>query len=320
MVLVCVVGVYFGRLPDYFDLWLRSAEYNSSIDFLVVTDQKRESLPHNVRFFNMSLREMKELVEKKLGFEVSLERPYKCCDFKPVYGVIFEDLLEGYDYWAHCDFDLIWGDIRYFLTKYQLEKYDKFLPLGHFSLYKNNIDNNKSFMLSGSEVGDYITVFKNDRNYAFDEMNGMYTIFKHNNLSMFEQRLFADISKIYFRFKLAMPDKNYDYQLFFWQNGHIFRVYFDQGVMNKDEFMYIHFKERKNMHMDSNCLDSDAFLITSKGFIGISPSKIDRHLIEKYNPYLGKKYEQMELFKYEKNEKFERIKNKAMRIIHIKDN
>ena len=35
---VCVIGVYFGKLPEYFNLWLKSCEYNKDIDFLIVSD------------------------------------------------------------------------------------------------------------------------------------------------------------------------------------------------------------------------------------------------------------------------------------------
>ena len=33
-----IIGVYFGKFPEYFDLWLKSAEYNRNVDFLIFTD------------------------------------------------------------------------------------------------------------------------------------------------------------------------------------------------------------------------------------------------------------------------------------------
>ena len=30
---ICVVGIYFGRFPEYFPLWLNSCGYNKTIDF-----------------------------------------------------------------------------------------------------------------------------------------------------------------------------------------------------------------------------------------------------------------------------------------------
>ena len=115
-----IIGVYFGKLPNYFPLWLKSCEHNRTIDFLIFTDQEIQFYPNNVKVHKISLPEMKQLAIKALGLDVSLERPYKCCDFKPVYGLIFEDYLKHYDYWGHCDFDLIFGDLASFFEKYHL--------------------------------------------------------------------------------------------------------------------------------------------------------------------------------------------------------
>ena len=37
---IAILIVYYGKLPPYFDLWLRSCEFNETIDFYVVTDNK----------------------------------------------------------------------------------------------------------------------------------------------------------------------------------------------------------------------------------------------------------------------------------------
>ena len=76
--------------------------------------------------------------EKKLGFPVALNSPYKLCDFKPSDGEVFEDYLNDYDYWGHCDVDLIWGDIRKFVTDELLEKYVRIFSRGHCSIYRNS--------------------------------------------------------------------------------------------------------------------------------------------------------------------------------------
>lgn len=33
-----IVGIYFGKLPNYFSLWVKSCSANHSIDFHVITD------------------------------------------------------------------------------------------------------------------------------------------------------------------------------------------------------------------------------------------------------------------------------------------
>ena len=62
---------------------------------------------------------------------------------------------------------------------------------------------------------------------------------------MFEKRIFADISMIYKRFRLALDDKNYDKQIFYWENGKVYRSYYLDKDLHKEEFIYIHFKKRK---------------------------------------------------------------------------
>ena len=102
---ICVIGIYFGKLPQYFNLWLKSAEANSQIDFLIFTDCEYSPLPRNVRFVEMSLLDVKERADAVIGFDTELSKPYKCCDYRPCFGLMFSDYLKGYDYWGHCDFD-----------------------------------------------------------------------------------------------------------------------------------------------------------------------------------------------------------------------
>lgn len=41
---------------------------------------------------------MKERIQRIFDFPISLERPYKLCDYKPSYGEVFKDELAGYDF------------------------------------------------------------------------------------------------------------------------------------------------------------------------------------------------------------------------------
>ena len=313
MIKVCIVGVYFGKLPNYFDLWLNSAQENPTIDFIVFTDEKRENLPGNVRFINFTLKEMQQLSSAKLGFNVCMERSRKCCDLKPAYGLIFEDYLKEYDYWGHCDFDLIWGDLRGFFNRYHLENYDKFLPLGHLSLYRNTDENNRRFMLEGADIS-YKTVFSDPGDFAFDEASGIYQIFEKNGFSMFNKRIFADISLMYSRYRLAFDDKNYDYQVFCWDNGHVFRYYEDGGI-KKDEFIYIHFKKRGALPVEEGCLcPGTTFYITNRGFFPCNASIIDRDLIQKYNHFESQKFESIERKRYLRAERKQRIAAKVKKL------
>ena len=46
---------YFGSFPNYFNLTLKSIEYNKTIDWLIITDIKEKyDYPDNVKVINMS--------------------------------------------------------------------------------------------------------------------------------------------------------------------------------------------------------------------------------------------------------------------------
>jgi len=89
------------------------------------------------------MRSFNSLATKKLGFRIAIRKPYKMCEFKPLYGFIFKRYLSKFDYWGHCDIDIVWGNIRKFMTDRVLGKYDiissrKSQISGHFNLYRNN--------------------------------------------------------------------------------------------------------------------------------------------------------------------------------------
>lgn len=294
---ICIIGIYFGDFPVYFSLWLNSCKYNGTIDFLIITDQKIIGTPANVSIINMSFNEFQNLVQSKFEFPISLERPYKICDFRPAFGVICEEYLKEYDFWGQCDFDMIFGDLRKFLNDDILRSYDKILPLGHLSLYKNTKENNDRFKLYGSLVGNYKKVFTTDKSYAFDEIYGAYQIYKTNKYTVYDKRIFADISSIYTRFRLALKDVNYNYQVFCFDEGKIYREYFINGEYKKDEFIYLHIKKPKDLKIKCSPKSWNCFFITNKGFY---EKKYNAKLadIENYNKFHGSLYEWYEKEKY----------------------
>ena len=91
---ICLVIPYFGKLPNYFQLFLKSCSCNSDFNWIVFTDDVTEfQYPPNVRRVIISFEELRKIVKSKFDFETCLDRPYKLCDFKPAYGLIFEEYL-----------------------------------------------------------------------------------------------------------------------------------------------------------------------------------------------------------------------------------
>ena len=311
---IAVLSVYYGKLPPYYRLWIKSCEYNPTIDFYLVTDIPVTDLPTNVSIIKLSLEQFRKLAEDKLETKISLEAPYKICDYRPMFGQIFQDYLSGYDYWANCDMDMIFGDLRKFFDMYDLSQYDRFLHLGHLSLYRNTPKCNLYYRLPGSHCGDWKKVVESPQNCLFDEWNGIFGIYHENNIPMFEQRIFADISMIYTRFRLALDDKNYDQQVFYWEDGHVYRSYWEDEQWKREEFIYIHFKRRKMDKEAFSAKNTKAFFIGPNGFQE-KTQDISVNTIDEINPFRGEKFEHNELKKFHKVEKKEQWKRKLNRLL-----
>lgn len=326
MIKVCVIGVYFGTLPNYFPLWIKSCEKNNTVDFIIVTDNNMDDLlPANVSVVSMSLQDMRILAEEKLQMEIALYTPFKCCDFKPVYGKIFEDYIRQYDYWGHCDFDLLFGDLRYFFDKYSLSEFDKFLPLGHLAFYKNTDECNDRYRIEPRKGNSYKTSFTTQGTTQFDELAGINAIYHENGFPFFRERVFVDVSRKWKRIKCAEDyvdpfdknnnsyDKNYRYQLFAWNDGKIIRYFYQHGELRSEEFMYIHLKKRKFENIDDDLLSSDFFCISPNRFVAFSgDEQISKKKIQELNPNYGCIYEKIEgIFLKRLLSRIKRILNKT---------
>lgn len=179
---IAILICWYGEWPWYFNFFLHSVRFNPTVDFLIVTDTKVvDLLPDNVQIVHKTLNELKALAKEKLELNVVIETPYKLCDFKPAYGLIFEDYLKDYEFWGHGDIDLIFGNIRKFITDDLLYNYD-FINVRHdfitgfFALFRNNKIMNTLFMTSK----DYRKVYSTERHYCFDECNFLQPYLKKN--------------------------------------------------------------------------------------------------------------------------------------------
>lgn len=294
---VGVIGCYFGKLRPDFAMWLQSCEANPTIDFLVFTDQSWKQLPKNVHFFHMSFLECKKLIQSKFNFQISLTYPYKLCDFKPAFGYIFSEYIKKYDFWGWCDFDMIFGDIRKFITEDVLSRYDKVLQFGHLSLMRNTESNNQIFSHK-DEALDYRTVFSQDKIFVFDEIVGIYSFYKHMNIPVYVSSRIIDIST-YIHSALVraweldpyLPYRtvNRHLQTFLVENGKIFCIYWEHDQIHREEEIYLHMSSRKFPAIKAN-----RYLITKNGFMDIGNQDIDKRLIESVNKRLPGVFEGVE--------------------------
>lgn len=169
---IALVTCFFGKLPWYFNYFALSCKFNPDIDFFIITDDKnyKKELPGNVKLVYKTIADIEQLATDKLGYAAVIGKGYKMCDFKPTYGYLFSDLLAGYHFWGYTDIDIIFGNIRCFMTEELLTEFDilsvrnDYLT-GCFSLYKNIPKVNELFF----ESKDHKKVFTTEKHYCFDE-------------------------------------------------------------------------------------------------------------------------------------------------------
>lgn len=177
---IVILIPYFGPFPWYFYFFLHSCKFNPRVSFVVITDNDHpESMVSNVRFVRKTFKEINSIASNKLGFETAIDIPYKLCDFKPAYGFLFPEIIEGYEFWGYSDLDVIFGDIRRFITDTLLKKYDLITvhedyTTGVFTIFRNCKKMNTLFMKSN----DYKKVFSESRSFYFDETNFAFGEFK----------------------------------------------------------------------------------------------------------------------------------------------
>lgn len=176
---IAILTCWYGEYPWYFPYFIHSCVYNPSVDFIIITDNEVliPNKPENVKIIYKTIEDIKTTASEKLGFSASLDYPYKLNDFKPAYGFIFPEILKNYDFWGHGDIDLVYGDIRYFLTEDILDQFDIVnsrhdYTTGAFCLFKNNKQINTLFMQSK----DYKQILSSYEHFCFDECNFFYSL------------------------------------------------------------------------------------------------------------------------------------------------
>jgi len=219
---ICIINCWFGPYHNYFGLWMKSVAWNPTIDFLIVGDTPLpDGAPSNLRHLPMTLEELEAKIRRRLGNEKAiLPSPYKCCDYKAMYGTIFGEELSGYDFWGHCDIDLVFGDLRDFLTEERLSRYDKIYPNGHLSVFRNNQEVNERWRLPYAKF-DVEQVIASPMNFAFDEWDGIYNIYIRLGLPFLRDVEFLNLAPGTRRFrfrrrtnaKYERPPENHDHSV-----------------------------------------------------------------------------------------------------------
>lgn len=138
---------YFGRFPEWIDLFFETARRNTAIDFLVFTDCDAETFTApNIHIRPTTFNQYVERARSWLGLPFDPPDGYKLCDLRPMFGALHEEEFADYDFYGWCDTDLLLGDVRSFYTDAVLAGHDVLSThadriSGHFALFRNTREN-----------------------------------------------------------------------------------------------------------------------------------------------------------------------------------
>lgn len=127
-----IVTPYFGNLPEWWDKFEPPTGYSWLLD----TD----------------LESFKKRVKDKLGIDYpSGFGDCKVWDYRCALGFLYEEELNGFDFWLTMDFDVVFGDVNKFFPDEELDKLDVWsnhdtYVAGFWSLYRNSKEVNELFM------------------------------------------------------------------------------------------------------------------------------------------------------------------------------
>lgn len=143
----CKVGIiipFFGEAPPWLPFFLRSCASNPGFEWIIFSDFDLDSAPENVRHNQISFDDFVILLEESLDLKLDVIRTdsYKLTDLKPMFGHVFAEMIDSYDYWGWGDLDVIYGDLDEHFSQ-QLGKFDvischTYLLSGHLTILRNN--------------------------------------------------------------------------------------------------------------------------------------------------------------------------------------
>lgn len=141
---VALIIPYFGKWPEWIELFFYSCGNNPMIDFIFYTDCPLPKHQYgNTIFYSISFDEYKQLVSQRLDIPFRIENAYKLTDLKPFLGALHQQELQGYDFWGFGDLDLVWGDLSMLVNEEMLQRYEMITThnyhiAGHFTICRNN--------------------------------------------------------------------------------------------------------------------------------------------------------------------------------------
>ncbi len=249
-----ILSVYLGPLPRWFSFYLRSVAFNPLIDFALFSDQPPPSLPANVKWFACSIEAVKKTIEDRLGAEWRAKSAYKLCDVRPMYAVLFPEVVSEYCYWAWSDIDVVFGDIEKNILRegvsgdYDIISSHPLRINGPLTFCKNSETINRLYLKSPR----YLEAISGEDHIGFDEGPISVTVREDKSIRA-----------------LYRPSHRHNYSpgRFYWEKG---KVVEEKG---KQETGFFHFRTWKDQMGDAQ---GDKIYFTPKGFKPSPLSFIDK--------------------------------------------
>ena len=135
---------YFGRWPEWIELFVESCKWNPDVRWRFYTDcGEPQNKAGNVDYVHLSFDDYKALARARLGIACEWPDPYKLCDLKPCLGHIHEADIDGYRFFGFGDIDVIYGNIREIYTDELLSQCNVVSThgervSGHFAVVRNS--------------------------------------------------------------------------------------------------------------------------------------------------------------------------------------
>ena len=253
-------------LPPQYMMWRASALNNSTIDFMFFTDADVEPAT-NIIVQKMTFCDFQQVVQKAFDFPIALDRPYKLCEYKQAYGFILQEYIKEYDFWGFGDLDLVYGDIRSFLTDSVLEH--KFLlGWGHLTFLRNDNDTNTYFMKEVNGYQDYKNAFTTKKITFFDEYGYKGCSDKWRDCRLEDCWLewpFDNVSRPKEAYHLCSLNRGWKQVIFEHIGKKLYMLRFINGHLEKKESLYAHFQHRG--FMKDYVTDYSHFLVTPRSII-----------------------------------------------------
>ncbi len=277
---ICIVITYFGRWPFWIHFFIESCRFNPTVNWLIYTDCGWiNDCPPNIEIKPISYHDYCQFVSAKLAIDFTPLNAYKLCDIRPAYGLLHEDDLSNYDFWGYGDIDLIYGNIRRFLTDDRLAHKDVYSnhqtrTSGHLCLIRNCAD----LKLAFQKIPYWQHKFTQQQHFAIDEKDFSKLFLRHKNspelikklAAMFDPWLKrAEFIEAYSTPNARIPWLDGSYQFpkkWTWDNGVL-----TNDINENLEFLYFHFYSWKKLWAKNGYTTfaqpcNQSFSITEFGF------------------------------------------------------